>query len=386
MAAHAILSPSSASRWLACTPSARLESQVGSATSEAAEEGTLAHALGELKLQLHFGLISKEKYKLERKTKIETSKYYNEAMDGYTDDYMAYCVEKYNELLVNDKHTVVELERKLDLTEFVPDGFGTADFSAAGDGKVIMIDLKYGKGVPVSAVDNKQLKIYALGVVRRWELICDVKEVTLHIFQPRIDNTTEYTVSIEDLERWAEEELKPKAELAYKGEGEFVAGKHCQFCKVRATCRTNAEYHLELAKYDFRHVNFLSPEEVADIIAKSSSFKTWLTSIEEHALTEALQGKSIPGYKVVEGRSNRTITDEESAVKLLKANGFEDEDIYNKKLLGITALEKKIGKKVFENILGKYVIKPAGSPTLAPLSDKRPSFSSAESDFKDLLD
>lgn len=380
---HAKLSPSSASRWLSCTRSADLEYQLPDSTSNAAEEGTLAHSLGELMLKLHFGLISKEKYKLEHSL-IKTNSYYNEAMESYCKDYAAYCIEQYMALKAEDDSAVFALEQKVDLTAYVPDGFGTVDFQAANSKRVVIVDLKYGKGVPVSAVDNAQLKTYSLGVLDRWSLVFDCENVTLHIFQPRIDNITSFDISVADLKKWGDEVLRPKAKLAFEGKGEFVAGKHCQFCKVKATCRANAEHHLKLAEYDFRAVDFLTKEEIADIITRAPLFKTWLTSVEEHALSEAIKGEDIPGFKVVEGRSVRQITNEEAVVKVLKANGFTDEELFTRKLLGITALEKVTGKQVFNSLLSSYVIKPAGAPTLAPLSDKRQTFNSAENDFKNI--
>lgn len=381
MGSHAILSPSSASRWLSCTPSARLESSFPDTTSSAAEEGTLAHYLGELKMQLHLDYISLEKFKLEHAA-IKANSYYDAAMENYTSDYAYYCIERYNELKAEDSAATAMLERKVDLTAYVPEGFGTVDFTAVGARKLIIVDLKYGKGVPVSAIENPQLKTYALGALDEWSVLFDIDEVEVHIFQPRIDNTTHFKISAVDLRAWGEEVLRPKAKLAFAGEGEFVAGKHCQFCKIKAQCRTNAEYHLQLAAYDFRAVNLLTPEEISDIIAKSPLFKTWLTSVEEFALTEALKGNAIPGYKIVEGRSTRQITNEDAVVKVLKANGFNDEELFTKKLLGITALEKLAGKQVFNNLLSPYVVKPIGSPTLAPVSDKRQEFNSVDNDFK----
>lgn len=379
MAKHAILSPSSASRWLACTPAARFEEQFPDRAGEAAAEGTLAHSLAELLLRKHFDLISEAEYEKQIKA-ISANKLFSSEMRGHADDYADFVIERFNEAKAHTPDAILFLEQKLNLTDYIPEGFGTGDAIIIADGMLDIIDLKYGKGVPVFSTENKQMMLYALGALREFDYMYRVDRVRMTIYQPRIDNVSDWDLPASDLKQWATDELRPKAEMAFKGEGEYVPGPHCQFCKAKAVCKALADQQLEIAKYEFKDANRLTDADVADILNRADQFSKWIKAIEETALYEAVNnGKKWPGYKLVEGRSNRVYTDQDKvAVTLLKA-GFAKEIIYKpKELLGITAMEKTLGKKVFSLHLDELTIKPTGKATLVHESDKRPELNSLE--------
>jgi hypothetical protein len=379
MGAHAILSPSGAHRWLSCTPSARLEEQFPDKAGEAAEEGTLAHKLGELLLRYKLKQITKAVYAKEVK-EIETHKLFHHSMHEHADAYAVFVLERYAEAQTHTRDALIYLEHLLNLSDYIPEGFGTGDTVIIADTVMDLIDLKYGKGVLVSAENNKQLKLYALGALRDFDFLYDIKTVRMTIFQPRIDNYSTWEIEVEELRRWAEEELKPRAEMAFKGEGEFNPGSHCQFCKAKAVCKANAEYNLQLAKHDFADPNLLEDDDISNILTRAAEFKNWLGAVEDYALDEAVNnGKKWPGFKLVEGRSNRQYVNEDKVAGTLMAAGFARDLIYKKpSLLGITDMEKAIGKKGFGEYLKDLVIKPAGKPTLVPQTDKRPEYNSAE--------
>ena len=383
--AHALLSPSSASRWLVCTPSARLEAKKPDTESEAAKEGTVAHSLGELLIRRHINEISEQKFKIEfTKIKKITNKdgepYYNQSMLDYCEDYAAHVIERLADARKQTTDAKLFLERKLDLTDYIPEGFGTGDAAVVADGTLHIIDLKYGKGVPVYAPENKQMMVYALGWLMDFDWQYDIRDISMTIFQPRIDNISTWPISRDDLLMWAKEELKPKAAIAFKGEGEKVAGKHCQFCRLRATCKTNADYNLRVTKYDLKIPDQLSEKQIADILDIEKGVVSWLKAVKEHALHEATtNGKKYPGFKLVKGRSNRVITDEDKLAKALNKAGFKDTVIYKpKELLGITALELEVGATEFAVIADKFIAKPDGKPTLVDITDKRPEIDSAQ--------
>jgi len=376
---HAVLSPSGASRWLNCTPSARLEQNFPDSSGEAAKEGSLAHELGELMLKLYLQLISRKDYDLTLKV-IESSKYYNADMWEYAGNYASFVIETFEAAKAITKDAVIQIEAQLNLTDYVPEGFGTGDAVIIADGTMHVIDLKYGKGVNVSCENNKQMMLYALGGLRDFDFMYSIDTVCMTIYQPRMDNISTFEMSVKDLQTWAENFLKPLAKLAFEGAGVFKVGDHCRFCRAKAVCKANANENLELAKYDFAESILLNDTEVSDILSRASAFKAWITSVEEMALTEAVErGKNWPGYKLVEGRSNRVYSDEDKVAKALVKEGFKEADIYTKKILGITAMEKAITKKTFESVLGELIIKPAGKPTLVVESDKRAAWNSAES-------
>ncbi len=368
--AHAVLSASASKRWLNCTPSAKLNAEIPDITTEYAKEGTDAHELAEYKLNQLLGI------KADNPT--ENLDYYNQEMEDCTDSYAQYIAEQMSQY----SSPVVMVEQRLDFSRYVPGGFGTGDCIIVADDVLTVIDFKYGKGVAVEAEYNPQMMLYALGALEMFSILYDINEVKMVIFQPRIENISEFSMPVSDLMNWAENELKPKAELAAKGEGEFCAGEHCRFCKVKATCRKRAEYNLAIAKYDFAPPDMLEDSEIEMILERADALTVWAADVKEYALSEALKGRKWNGYKVVEGRSNRKYTDEKMAAAVVKKAG---KDPYSEpKILGITEMTKLLGgKKKFEELLSKYVYKPQGKPTLVPESDKRKEWSSAENDFQE---
>ncbi|WP_049042355.1 DUF2800 domain-containing protein [Clostridium sporogenes] len=381
MAKHAILSASGASRWLACPPSARLEENYPNKSSEFAKEGTLAHELGELGLKKNLELISTRKYNSGFK-KIEADKLFTKDMPDYVEVYVDTCMEKVAEAKAKTPDALFKIEQRLDFSEWVPDGFGTGDFVIIADGTMEICDLKYGKGVPVSAIGNKQMKLYALGAIAEFSFLYDIEKIKMTIIQPRLDSISTDEMEVEELLKWAEEELKPIAKLAYEGKGEFCAGDHCKFCRAKAICKARADKNMELAKYDFQEPNTLDNNDIAFILGKADELINWAKDVQEYALEQALQGEEFDGFKVVEGRSNRKWADEEKIGEILLGQGFLENIIYTKKLTGITNMEKAIGKKEVNRLLGDYITKPQGKPTLATITDKRPVYNSAEADFK----
>ena len=368
--AHAILSASSSKRWLNCPPSAKLNDEVPDITTEYAKEGTDAHELAEYKVNQLLGIKSNNP--------TENLDYYNQEMEDCTDSYAQYIAEQMSQY----SSPVVMVEQRLDFSRYVPGGFGTGDCIIVADDVLTVIDFKYGKGVAVEAEYNPQMMLYALGALEMFSILYDINEVKMVIFQPRIENISEFSMPVSDLLNWAENELKPKAELAAKGEGEFCAGEHCRFCKVKATCRKRAEYNLAIAKYDFAPPDMLEDSEIEMILERADALTAWAADVKEYALSEALKGRKWNGYKVVEGRSNRKYTDEKMAAAVVKKAG---KDPYSEpKILGITEMTKLLGgKKKFDELLSKYVCKPQGKPTLVPESDKRKEWSSAENDFQE---
>lgn len=390
MADHAILSPSGASRWLSCTPSARLEQQFPNVSSAAASEGTLAHALGELIIRYRTKKINRAAYNKALEN-IQASSQYEQAMFDYMDAYAVYVIEQYAMAQAHTLDAVLFLEQRLNLTDYVPEGFGTGDVVIIADGVLDIIDLKYGKGVPVYADNNKQMMLYSLGALREFDYMYAVHTVRMTIYQPRLDTISTWEISVADLKEWAENELKPKAQLAYNGEGEFNPGEACRFCRAKAVCKANAEYNLQMAKHDFKAPELLGDEDISEILTKADTFLSWIKAVSDHALAEAVNhGKKWPGFKLVEGRSNRTYTDREKIMQVLTTDAAHPVETITEpvSLLPITKLEKAIGKKDFEQYVSPYIIKPAGKPTLVPQSDKRPEYNSTDgavTDFAEVL-
>lgn len=385
--AHALLSASGASRWLACTPSAKLEDEYGERKSSPyAAEGTLAHELAELYIRkdiLH--TISEADFdsKLEE---IMSNELFNEEMLDMVPIYTEYCEGQLISAKTENIFAVMEIEQKLDLTEYVPDSFGTADCVIINDSVLEVIDLKYGKGVPVYAEWNKQLMLYGLGALRKYDTFYDIEQVKLTIVQPRISNISSFDIPVEELRKWAEEELKPKAQMAFRGEGELVAGDHCKFCAVKNKCRKLYEQQLEIAKYEFKEPSLLTDEEIADILKRTPQLTEWANSILAYAQEKAItENKKWPGFKLVEGRSIRKWVDEDTAMQAIFARCPElsEDEVLETKLKTLTSIEKLLGKKRFADILNDVVIKPEGKPTLVPDSDKRQAmgYQQAISDF-----
>lgn len=383
MAKHAVLSASSSHRWLNCPPSVRLEEQFEKTTSVFAEEGTLAHEIGEIKLRKELGQINKKEY-VDKLSECVNSNLYSKDMTDYVDIYVDTCLEKFSEAKANTPDAIAIIEQKLDFSKWVPDGFGTGDFVVIADGTMEICDLKYGKGVAVSAIDNPQMRLYALGAITEFEFLYDIQNVKMTIIQPRLDSISTDEITVDELLTWANEYVKPRAELAIKGEGEFCAGDHCKFCRAKAVCKARADKNLELAKYEFSEPNTLSNLEIADILNKVDELTSWATDVKEYALNKALDGEEFEGFKVVEGRSNRRYTNIDEIVQVLRENNFNDPDIFKpSELITLTNMEKLVGKKKLNELIGEFIEKPPGKPTLVPITDKRPIFNTAKEDFKE---
>ena len=368
---HSIYSASGAHRWMACPPSALLEQQFPSETSSFAEEGTAAHDLAEHKL----------KKALKMRSRKPNSKYQTDEMDEMTDLYVEYCLEVIEKAKENCKDLQILIEQKLDFSDYVPEGFGTGDLVIVGTGTLHVIDLKYGRGVIVSAERNPQMMLYALGALSLFEMLYDIDKVSMTIIQPRVDNFSTYELSVDELLTWAEEELKPKALLASQGEGEFCAGEHCRFCRARNQCRARTLKNLELLKYEFSDPALLSDDEIAEIIGVAEELSKWASDIYTYATALAInEGKEWDGFKLVEGRTRRKFTDEEAVAETAKAAGYTD--IYKQSLISITEMEKLMGKKKFGEILGSLVEKPKGKLTLVPETDKRQAVDPITAEFQ----
>lgn len=368
---HSKFSPSAAHRILACTPSLLLEQQYPKETSNYAAEGTAAHDLGEYKL----------KKALKIRSKKPTSEYDSDEMDEMTDIYVEYCLGLMEKVKEKCKDPQILIEQKLDFSDYVEGGFGTGDLVVVGDKELHVVDLKYGKGIIVSAEKNPQMMLYALGALSLFGMLYDIEKVTMTIVQPRVDNFSTYEMSVDDLLKWAEEELKPKAELALKGEGEFCAGEHCRFCLAKNQCRARALKNLELMKYEFADPALLSDEEIAEIIGIAGELSKWADDIYTYATALAInEGKQWSGFKLVEGRTRRKYTDEKAVAETAKAAGYID--IFKQSLITITEMEKLMGKKKFKEVLGSLVKTPKGKLTLVPDSDKRKAVEPIGSEFK----
>lgn len=357
---HAILSASSAHRWLACPPSAKLNAAASDIGSEYAAQGTDAHSLCEFKVLKYLGK--------DVKDPTADLTYFDEEMAECTDSYLQYVTEQVEKAKERCKDPIVLVEQRLDFSKWVPQGFGTGDCVIVSDEVLTVIDFKYGLGVLVQAENNPQMMCYALGALELFDSLYDIKSIEMTIFQPRRDNISTYEISKDELLEWAQSVLSPTAILAENGEGDFKAGEHCQFCKVKATCRKRAEYNLELAKYDFEMPANLDNTEITAILSKADEFISWASDVKEYALQQALNGEEFDGFKVVEGRSTRKYTDETAVAEAVTQAGF---DPYEHKVLGITAMTKLLGKTKFEKLLGGFIEKPKGKPTLVPITDKR---------------
>lgn len=367
--AHALLSPSGSHRWMHCTPSARLEENMPESTSSAAEEGTVAHELAEYALEAYLkGEYTPLLDDLPTPKHIAANQYYSPEMDKYVTDYVCYVCDIY-EL---EEKAEMSIERKFDLTAYVPECFGSCDCDIVGEKVLNIIDLKYGKGVQVDAQDNSQLMMYALGVLRTLspKRQAEIETVRMHIAQVRLGNYSIFEMTARDLTHWGIHVLRPTAEKAFAGQGETVVGSHCKFCKFKAQCRAQRDALIG----DFEthgETKALTLDEIGDVLSKADMFTDWLSSVKAHAMAEALAGKTVKGWKLVEGRSNRVITDEAKAVEILVGMGYTEEELKNHKLKGIGDLENKVGKKALEISLGDILVKPKGAPTLALESDKR---------------
>lgn len=380
---HARLSASGAHQWMNCPPSIVMSEGIPDKGSSYAEEGTLAHALAELMINYNLGRLTKTEFRKQH-TAIKKNSFYNEDMQQYIEEYVNQIWELMNAAKASCKDAELLTEQRLDFSEYVPDGFGTGDVVIVTDGKIQIIDLKYGKGVEVFADNNPQLMLYGLGALGSYDMLYDIKEIELTIVQPRLNNISTFSIGADSLVEWGVNVVRPAAEKAIAGEGEPTPGPHCRFCKVKATCRARKEQMAELAKLDFKDARLLDDSEIGEVLRLADQLANWVSDVKEYALEEAVQnGKKWDGWKLVEGRSNRKYSDEAAVVKALTEAGFQESLLFERKLYGITAMEKIVGKKNLQQHCGELIVKPQGKPTLAPESDKRPELNTTDSAIKD---
>lgn len=384
---HALLSASSSHKWLECPPSARLEEQFPNKTSEYMEEGTLAHEIAEFKVRSYFlEAISKTAY-TRKLNKLKKSEFFNEEMLRHTDTYLEYIKE---EAMETNTRPFIAVEQKIDYSKYVPEGFGTADCVLISSNTLQIIDFKYGKGVKVDAEDNPQLKLYALAALEQFGMFYDIKDIKLSIVQPRIDNISEYILLKSELVDWGNNVVIPQAQKAFMGLGEFKQGEHCRFCRAKGACEFRAKENMKVVEKIYKIEDkavtgsfCLSNEEIGEMLTKTEGVEDWIKDLKDYALSLLLIGKNIPGYKAVEGKSNRKIADLDKAFEILKASGVDEALLYERKPLTLTQLEKAIGKKEIAKTIGDFIEKPKGAPTLAKETDKREPYKvSAAEEFK----
>mgnify|MGYP002794098878 FL=1 len=374
MAKHALLSASGAHRWLECTPSAQLELQFPQSTSEYAEEGTAAHELCELTARYWLGEISEAEYENQR-DELAKGKYYNAEMQECANDYAKFVAEKTAAARETCEDAFTALEVRVDFSKYVKDGFGTGDCIIVSDNVLEIIDFKYGKGVRVEAAGNPQMKLYALGAYLEYNTLFDIDSVRMTIFQPRLSGVqSSDEITVKELLEWAEKYVKPRAKLAYKGEGEFAPSEEvCKFCRAKAQCKARADKNLKLFD-EAPDVLLLTPEDAGKILEQAGDIQSWLADLESLVSSTLLAGQPVEGWKMVEGRSNRRFADELKVVAAMKSAGYDESLLYERKLITLTQMEKDFGKKAVAETLGALIVKPQGKPTLAPAKDKRPEF------------
>lgn len=367
---HARFSPSAAERYIRCPPSLILGEEVGpeDTSSDYTREGTDAHSLCEFLVKKELGIPTEE----------PILSYYTKEMQECAEGYRDTVLELYGELKKTCPDPFISIEQRVSIEEYAEGAFGTTDALLIGKDNLLIVDFKYGKGVEVSAEDNAQLKCYALGAYLAFGTLYDISTIILIIYQPRINNYSRWSLGVESLLSWAENTLKPAADMALHGEGDYASGAWCRFCKAKTVCRKRAEENLALARYDFARPDTLEDDEVNLILSKLDDLVSWAGDIKEYALRRALSGYAWDDWKVVEGKSNRKYRNEEAVARVLIDAGI---DPYQRKLVPLTDMEKEMGKKKFQEVLGKYIIKPEGKPVLVRMDDKRPPFNSAKNDF-----
>lgn len=379
--AHALLGASKASQWLNCPPSARLQDSIPESRSAFAEQGTAAHEYAEMMLSDRLLSDIPLTELIDKFRKVDPL--YDAEMEGAVGWYVDIVEERYMEAKARSVDAVLLLEERLDFSEWVPDGFGTGDVLIISDGVLEVIDLKYGKGVPVSAEGNSQMKLYALGAWTSFNYLYDIKTVNMTIVQPRLDSVSTDSMGVEELLVWAENTVKPAAALADKGDGDFKSGEHCRFCKVKGNCRARSDENMKLIAYEFKDPALLSLDEIGPILTIAENLQAWAKDVQAYAFEQAKSGLTIPGWKLVEGRSVRSIQDKEAALRTLSLMKSISVDKYLKphELLGIGELEKRIGKKQLNELIGGLIVKPPGKPVLVVETDRRSPLNSVEGDF-----
>jgi len=382
MSDHALLSASGAHKWLNCTPSARLEETLPERESDYANEGRLAHEIAELKLRKAFVEPMGPRAFNNRLKKLQEKPLYQAEMQKHTDTYLEYIqgiVHGFKE------PPYITVEKQVDYSGYAPEGFGTSDCIIISGNTLHVIDLKYGKGVPVSAVNNPQMRLYALGAYNEYSFLYPIDQVKMTIVQPRLDNISEDTISVFELLAWGSS-IKPIAEKAFAGEGEFVPGEHCRFCRAKALCRARADFYIALEDFKQMKPPLISNEEVGQILERAKALAKWVSELEEYALAEILKGNEIPGWKVVEGRTSRQYVDQDAAFKALMMAGIDEAILYERKPLTVAQVEKVLGKAEYRKLLEEpgLVKTEPGKPTLVPENDKREPIKrpSAADDFK----
>ncbi len=373
---HALLSPSSAHRWMVCPKSVLLTAGMPDRTSPEAQEGTRAHEFADAALSTYIrsGIAISDEPQTDDDRRILAE----------VDPYISYAIRDFEELKDRHADAVMFVETKVDFSEWVPDGHGTADLIMIADHELYVRDLKFGKGVEVAAVNNPQIRCYALGALNAFgDLYEDIDTVICQIHQPRLGHFTTETLSAEALLAWAEKSLKPAAVLALSGEGEYVPGEHCRFCKAAATCRARADYYLDLQRLKDTDPDLLTHEEISEVLEKAETLNSWVKAIKDKVTNDIINGTAVyPGWKVVEGRSLRQWSNDLVVAERLKDKGYDDAVIYNRKLLGITEMQRLVGgKKAMEGLLGDLIIKPQGKPTLVTADDAREAYMNVVSDF-----
>lgn len=372
MTQHALLSASAAHRWLQCTGAPRMEAKFPDTTSEFAKEGSLAHKIAELKLRSYAIEPTSHATYTRRMNKLKKGELYQPEMDTHTETYLDYVK---GILLSYKVKPYVAAEKRVDFSQYVPDGFGTADCLIMAPKELHVIDFKYGKGVPVDAANNPQMRLYALGALSAYHFLYRFETVHMHIIQPRINNFSQETLGIEQLTQWAESVVKPKAQEAYtEGKGQFHPGDWCRFCRAKAQCKARSEAYAAMAataeeKHD---PTMITMPELGNYLTIAKQLKAWAEDLQEYGLSCTLQGIHVPGWKCVEGRGSRAFKDTDAAFKALMDNGIDESVLYERVPLTLAKTEKTIGKKLFTELVGSYVEKKPGKPTLAPESDKRP--------------
>lgn len=379
---HAILSASGAAKWMNCPPSALMEAELPDKSTEWSRAGTLAHEFCDINIKEHFQYMTRSVCTRNR-NKFRKEELYSQEMEEHAKGYLDYVIEK-----IKDNDAYVLAETKVDFSEYVPDGFGTCDCIIIQNDMLTIIDFKYGTGVKVSAEDNPQMKLYALGAIDMFGEVYDFDKVEMCIYQPRLNHIDECIRSVEEIVIWGDKEVRPTAELAIEGKGEFKAGDHCHFCKLNAKCKHLCKHNMGVIKDEFEDESgtlstaCLTPDDYVMILERMKLVKNWLTKVEDHVINGILNNElEIPGYKVVEGRSIRKYRDADEVANRLIDNGYEESVIYEKNLLSLSKLEKVLGKKTFAELLSDMVDKPKGKPTIVLASDKRPAYTT-DSDFE----
>jgi len=394
--AHALLSPSASKRWLSCTPSLRLSELFGdSGTSEAAMEGTVAHALCAAILtamQLKESIIANDEEAVkvlktsDEFTPADVDAYYCPEMLDYCLGYSSFVYGEYQKSLKTTPDAVLMIETSIDISMYGEGMNGTTDAAIVSDSGLAIFDFKYGKGVKVEAAENTQMMIYALGNIAKYEMFYAFEDVTMHIYQPRMGNCSTYASTATDLKKWGEEYLKPHAIAALAGEGDYKCGDWCRFCPARTRCKKIAKTYYEVyTKYSEQDIPTLTNAELVDVVRMAKDVTKWYDAVSQYVLQQMKDGHEYDGLKLVEGRSSRTYSDEEAIAKILTEKGYKEDDIYKeRKIKGITDMQKLLKKKVMDELIGKLIIKSQGAPTIADISDNRKTVNDAASDFENL--